>query len=516
MKRIIIFLLIIAGLVQFACKKNSSSGPPTVTDVRTVDPAKKDSTFTQAHPGTLIVIQGHNLDGLQTVYFNDTSAYFNPVYSTGTTIILSVPSYAQTIATKPNAPSTIRIVTNHGSTTYSFTLYLDPPAITSISLDITGTIATISGTNLAGIKKITFPVAGVDTPLTYKTDSAFQTITASIPAGTAFTDSLRVYCTYGVASFPYPPPMGISAASNENAIAGDTITLTGINFIGIKNVTFPGGIAATSFKTIDVNHLSAVVPSGITAPGAITINGTLGTSSSPQPFDNYLTPASPGYLSTFENQWPQVTDNTGWVSWTAAGAATPSSTYPNSTGNMGVLVNAGAMAPNTPPVSQGNPSALQLNDVPWVASPSTSVNGYSLKFEMYVAAPWKAGALWIMLGDWYVWKYYLARVAPWEKATGGVYQPSGWVTVTVPLNQFINPSTGTGTVLINGKVKNAKDDANEWDYQSFPTSGTPPSLFSDFGSTALCFSLANDQSTGTVPANGLNLAIDNVRIVKGQ
>lgn len=65
MKRIAFFIIITA--VIFSCKKNDS-GTPVISHVRTVDPATKDSLFTQAIPGTLIVIQGNNLAGLQAVF----------------------------------------------------------------------------------------------------------------------------------------------------------------------------------------------------------------------------------------------------------------------------------------------------------------------------------------------------------------------------------------------------------------------------------------------------------------
>ncbi len=124
----IAFFIIITGAVVFSCKKNDSgTGQPVITQVRAVDTTKRDSTFTQAIPGTLIVIQGNNFSGLKAVFFNDTSAYFNPAYATNTNIIINIPATAQTAATDPNVPSVIKVVTDHGTATYSFTLYLPPP-----------------------------------------------------------------------------------------------------------------------------------------------------------------------------------------------------------------------------------------------------------------------------------------------------------------------------------------------------------------------------------------------------
>ncbi len=112
-------------------------------------------------PDELIVIQGNNFSGLQAVYFNDTSAYFNPAYATNTNIIINIPSTAQTIATNPDVPNVIRVVTDHGEATYSFSLYLAPPQIYSISLDNTGShVVYIKGVNFQGVQKITFPITG--------------------------------------------------------------------------------------------------------------------------------------------------------------------------------------------------------------------------------------------------------------------------------------------------------------------------------------------------------------------
>ncbi len=496
MKKLAIFL-ILAGVVFFSCKKDNSgsSGQPVITQVRAVDSTRRDSTFDQALPGALIVIQGNNLGGLQKVYFNDTAAYFNPVYATSTNIIINIPSTAQTAATNPNVPSTIKVVTDHGTATYSFKLYLDPPYINSISFDNSGTLVYIDGGNFEGIQKITFPTANSDTALSYTVNKTYTQIIAEIPPATALKDSLRVYCTFGMGAYAYPPPMSISSVSNENGVAGTTITVNGTNFVGIDQVLFPGNIPGTNLQVMGVTQLSVTVPSGITAPDSLRVVGALGTTASPQLFDSYLTYPSPGYLSTFEQQW--ATDNTSFVGWTGgyADAPTAATNYPGATGAVGVLQQGSQMSANAGPTSQGNSGLLQLNDVPWVTNSSASISGYSLKFEVYVRSVWKAGEIWISLGDWYAWTSYTARYAPWTSADGGKFQPDGWTTVTIPLSQFIA--------------------GNEYWQTSWNTSGSPASKFSDYPSTALVFMIANDQAS-VVPVNSIDIAVDNIRIVKGQ
>lgn len=492
----IAFLIIITGAIIFSCKKNDSgTGQPVITQVRAVDTTKRDSTFNQAIPGTLIVIQGNNFSGLKAVLFNDTSAYFNPSYATNTNIIVNIPATAQTAATNPSVPNIIKVVTDHGTATYAFTLYLPSPVISSITLDNSGTIVTINGYNFEGVQKITFPVPGNDTALSYTVNKTYTQITAAIPPGTAFKDSMRVYCTFGTGAFSYPPPMNITSVSNENGAEGTTITLNGTNFIGISDVIFPGNIPGTNLLVTSVNQLTVKVPAGITTTDSLRLTGVLGTASSPQLFDSYITHPSPGYLSTFEVQYN--TDNTGFVGWTGgyADGPTTQANYPGGTGASGVLLQSSPMSANAGPTSQGNPGLLQLNPVPWVSNTSLSISNYSLKFELYTKTAWTKGEIWIAVGGWYGWSSYTARYAPWETAPSGKYQPVGWVTVTIPLNQFI-----TG---------------NQFWQTAWNTAGSPASKFSDYPATDLCFMIANDQASA-VPTNSINLAIDNVRIVKGQ
>ena len=497
MKKYILFILTLAGIADLACKKNAG-GPPVITQVRSLDTTRRDSFFVRATPGTEIVIQGENLQGAREVYFNDTSAYFNPVYNTSSNLIVTIPGTAQTAATNPTVPSQIRLVTDHGTTTYTFTLYLAKPYINAISLDGTGTVITIDGANFAGIQKITFPVAGNDTALSYTVNKTFTQIVAKIPSGTPFVDSLRVYCLFGTAAFPFPPPMTISSVSNENGVAGTTILINGSNFVGVNQVTFPGGVAGLNLQTLSVSQLSVVVPPGITAPDSLRVSGALGSVTAPQLFDSYLTYASPGYLSTFEQQW--AGDNTSFVGWTGgyADAGTTSANYPGGTGASGVIIQSSPMGANSAAGSQGNGGLLQLNDVPWIGDKTKSVSGYSLKFEVYVASAWSAGEIWIAVGDWYGWSSYTARFAPWSDAslaTNGVFKPTGWVTMTIPLSNFIA--------------------GNQYWQSSWNANGSAAKTFNDYPTTGVGFLVVNDQATA-VAANSINIAIDNVRIVPGK
>jgi hypothetical protein len=497
MKKVLLFCIVLLAVFGIACKKNNSGGTPVITHVRTVNPAEADSFFTQALPGSLIVIQGSGFDGVQAVYFNDSLAALNLAYATNTNIIITIPGGTQTMATDPKVTNQIKVVTSHGTAVFSFHVVLNAPVINSIAFDNTGTILYINGKNLVGISKITFPVGAVgnyDTATGYSINTTWTQVAAGIPQGNSWTDSIRVYCTFGVASFPYPPPMTIGAISNENAVAGATITINGTNFIGVQNVIFPGNISVT--PTINnVGQMTVTVPAGIAAPDSLRLSGQLGTASSPQLFDSYLTHTSPGYITTFDGDY--ASDNTGFVGWTGgyANAGAAATSYPGATAAVGVLNQGSPMGANAGPTSQGNPGLLETNDVPWVSNTSASIDGYSLKFEIYVASPWSKGELWIAVGDWYAWSSYTARYAPWEGTATGTFAPSGWVTATIPLKNFL-----TG---------------NQFWQTSYNSSGQPASKFSDYPYTSVCFMIANDQASA-VPTGSINVAIDNVRIVQGQ
>lgn len=498
MKNKLIYILVIAtALFQFACKKNNSSGPPMITNVRSVDTTLRDSLFSAAIPGNLIVIQGTNLGGLKAVFFNDTSAYFNPAYATNTNVIVYIPATAQTAATDPNVPSLIKLVTDHGTAMYNFKLYLPPPTIRSISFDNSGKVVYINGNNFKGIQKITFPImGGADTARSYTVDKTGTLITVEIPTrGTIFKDSLRVIATFGTAAFSYPPPMTIVSVSNENAITGDTITFTGTNFIALAKVIFPGGIAANILNSISATQFTVIVPSGVNKTDSLSISGVLGTATAPQLFDSYISHPSPGYLCTFDVQYSS--DNTGFVGWTGGYADAPAAaaSYHNATTGIGLLQQASPMGANSAAGSQGNAGLLQLNPVPWVANTSMSIANYSMKFEVYAAKTWSAGEIWISVGGWYGWKSYTARFAPWQTDPSGKFQPGGWVTATIPLSQFITK--------------------NEFYQTSWNPAGVPANKFSDYPATDVGFLIVNDQPKA-VAANSINLAIDNVRIVKGQ
>ncbi|MES2457583.1 MAG: glycan-binding surface protein [Bacteroidota bacterium] len=185
MKTYKLITLGIAMLIIAACKKNDeevASGNPKIDRIRLTNPAKKDSTFTAALPGTQIVIEGENIGGVQKIYFNDTEAWFNPVYNTDRHMIVTIPKYAPTAANQPEVKSKIRMVTTHGEVSYDFTLTPPDPIITSINNEntIPGQEMTILGESLFQVQSITFPGNRVVTE--FSVSAAGNQILVKVPA----------------------------------------------------------------------------------------------------------------------------------------------------------------------------------------------------------------------------------------------------------------------------------------------------------------------------------------------
>src|SRR6266702_4010746 len=111
-KRNLFLLLITAAVIHAGCKKDSQ-GTPSIKAVRLNDSTHRDSTFTKAFPGTIVIIEGSGFSGVTNVYFNDMNAPFNVAIISDRNIIIRIPGDAPTKATNPNVTITLKVVTTH-------------------------------------------------------------------------------------------------------------------------------------------------------------------------------------------------------------------------------------------------------------------------------------------------------------------------------------------------------------------------------------------------------------------
>jgi len=215
MKTYKILALGMAMLIIAACKKDNtevSSGSPKIDRIRLLNPAKKDSTFTAALPGTQVVIEGENIGGVQKIYFNGVEAWFNPVYNTDQVMIVTIPRYAPTAANKPDVDSKIRMLTSHGEAFYDFTLTPPDPAITYIKNEnaLPGQDLTIVGESLFQVLNVTFPGDRVVTAFSASPDGT--QLVVKVPADLGITSGvLTVNTKFGK----------VNSAGPINKVAGE-------------------------------------------------------------------------------------------------------------------------------------------------------------------------------------------------------------------------------------------------------------------------------------------------------
>ncbi len=352
-----------------------------------------------------------------------------------------------------------------------------------------GQFVVIQGANLASASKIAFngfPASfnsGIfsETSLVVRVPSIAWD---SIPTGKINT--IEVTTPAGVATYiftitaPFP---SIAAISNENAMAGTSITLTGANFYNITKIVFPGGIAVTNQKVNSSTSITVTVPSGITAGGPLQITGGYGTGTSTIIFDNYLSPTV-GLLANFEDASPYA----GWQNW-GGNKTGDASLFPSNTGNYIQVHPTSAIKAGDGGWYADN-RAVMVAASPWVptANMGDPIANYALKFEISVKDAWKNGSLMIAPNGNF---NFLARYAPWETSSTGSFVTTGWQTVVIPLAKFLS---GSG---------------------SYNPTGSPAANFAALtggtNSATMQIMLYNDGTT-TLPS--FNAAFDNVRIVK--
>ena len=196
----VLIIIAINALFLCACVKEKEvnySGIPVINQVRLVDSTKRDSTFSQALPGTILLIEGQNLGGITSVYFNDYPATFNPNYNTNGNLIISIPADAPTEAIKSDVPNKIRIVTTHGETTYDFALVPPNPSVSYIENENTlpGEKMTIYGSDLRLIQRVVFPGGLESTDFTTATDG--KTLIVRVPANLTASGTIKIISKFG-------------------------------------------------------------------------------------------------------------------------------------------------------------------------------------------------------------------------------------------------------------------------------------------------------------------------------
>ena len=234
--------------------------------------------------GTSVTITGTGFVGDSTVSFGGTPA-------TAVTVV----SATQILATSPAGTGTVDVTVSNGNGTSPtsvndlFTYSL--PTVTSVNLNYgsAGDTVTITGTNFVLGATVDF---GPGNPANSTVDSSTE-ITATVPTGTGTVD---VTVTTGEGTSPtsvndlfaYGTPTVTSVDLNHGS-AGDTVTITGTNFIPDSTVDF--GVANPAAFTVDSStEITATVPTGT---GTVDVTVTTGLGTSPTSVNDLFTYGTP-------------------------------------------------------------------------------------------------------------------------------------------------------------------------------------------------------------------------------
>ncbi|WP_324679060.1 glycan-binding surface protein [Hymenobacter sp. GOD-10R] len=369
---------------------------------------------------------------------------------------------------------------NEPPTITTIRAYLASPADSVLSRVGPGAWIVIQGSGFKSTKQVFFDgIQATFNPALLADRNLVVQIPEGIPFATVPTDqmnSIRVVTEGGETTFQFPiqaPPPVITAASNEFAYPGETITLSGTYLYLIDKITFPGNVNATEFTaTDDGTTVRVKVPANVRQGGSIMVKTQFGTAISPFGFNSPT-----GMLLNF--------DDVGSNLW---GSTVTNSTtlYPGGHGNYASMVQDlvpannwdwfnGKRAINSPPGE-------------WVPASELGqpAGNYALKFEIFVKEPWSTGALLVTPSDAWV---YIARYEPWKTTPN--FKTTGWMTVTLPLSTFKlkDPTLGDGNGKAAVTVRDIIGSTDEFVRMMF----------------------VNDTAT---PLAKLDLAIDNIRVVK--
>lgn len=206
-KAITFFGLIFFAMLFAACENNDSvGGAITINKVflEDVNSTVQDREVSFARLGQLLRIEGSGFKDVKKVYINGLSSYFNPVYVTDNSMLVSISAETPIIDADPADRNTIRLVNNNNETIYSFEIRSGAPMITNISntMPLAGETITVYGSGLTEVSKVVFP-GNIVTTSGITSDIEGEFFTVVVPSGVSDEGgSLLVECSNGGAYSP--------------------------------------------------------------------------------------------------------------------------------------------------------------------------------------------------------------------------------------------------------------------------------------------------------------------------
>lgn len=413
MKKYIKLAALALGVVAMgltSCQKEPNgtfqltAGQPTIKYIRLQDVSEGETLVTEATVQSGLTIIGENLTSIKEMFFNDRKAVLNTSYITKNALLVSVPK---------DIPGTvsdmITMVTRDGDTCrYDFHVIVPAPYVGSMKNEYAqeGTTATIIGSYFVDDPNVPIAIrftgvqnsANVEVPYsTIKVAENNASVSFTIPEG-APLGSVEVTTVYGtgVSHFYYKDDRGVF------------LNYEGDLFDQPFGLVPQGWNSAASFKKEDANSVSG----------------------------NYVQyGGADGQTMPADGNWSEYFKVTYWCgNWGGA--------------PMSITSGAGAPLRNLFPAG-------------YFAKPEDLV--FKFEFRVPKSNPWKAGALQVLFvnnqlcaNDTWQNNTYIHTAAnggldlprgiyrPWAE-TGSFDTNDEWITVTMPLSDFIYNMDGTPT-----------------------------------------------------------------------
>ncbi|MEI6519013.1 MAG: IPT/TIG domain-containing protein, partial [bacterium] len=163
----------------------------------------------------------------------------------------------------------------------------DTPISFTPSIGITGTIVSITGTNLTGATSVKFNGIAATTFIVAGNTSITAIVPSGVTTGKIVVTTPTGTVTSGTDFTIYQPPTIISFTPTSGSLT-QSVTITGTNFIGATDVKF-NGISVATFTVNSQTSITTTVP-GDAMTGKISIIAPGGTATSVTDFTVYRPP----------------------------------------------------------------------------------------------------------------------------------------------------------------------------------------------------------------------------------
>ena len=179
--------MMVFGMLFTSCDNNDSEGGAiTITKVflEDVNSSVPDREVSFARLGQLLRIEGSGFEGLKKVYINGYSTYFNVVFVSNNSMLVSVSADTPILEAEPSVRNTIRFVNDNNEFTFPFEIRAGKPEITRISntMPNAGETITVYGSGLTEVSKVVFP-GNVEVTSGIVSDEDGESFTVVVPSG---------------------------------------------------------------------------------------------------------------------------------------------------------------------------------------------------------------------------------------------------------------------------------------------------------------------------------------------